>query len=198
MVIEESTSDLPWDNIRWSNAHSNLWLNKQLEKGAKTTITTTMKRTTANLGMMTNNDHDDEDDEEDEDDGDVVSGKNWAESRGEGTLFVPSSHKIRPFLKFWWISRNYLWIALLPGGEGCWWCLHYLKNVIIKRQVGSNAMQCSFTLLPNTAKTIEMGHEISNIYVHNVLSPKSQQQGQLDMSDVYVELKTWSNKIHPA
>ena len=49
-----------------------------------------------------------------------------------------------------------------------------LQNKILKGHVVSNVMQCSFTLLPNTVKTRERRHEISNIYVHNVLSPKSQ------------------------
>ena len=54
-------------------------------------------------------DGDDEDDwdaEDDEDDGDVVSERNWGESRGKGALFVPARHQIGPFLKFWRKSLN--------------------------------------------------------------------------------------------
>ena len=123
---------------------------------------------------MTNNDHgdeDDEDDEEDEDDGDVVSGKNWAEWRGKGTLFVPLSHKIRPFLKFWWFLRNYLWIALLLGGD---MFTSFFKTKSYNEKVLSNEIKCSFTFLPNMVEMKERDDEISNIYVHNVLSPKSQ------------------------
>ena len=47
-----------------------------------------------------------EDVEDDEDDWDVVSERNWGESRGKGALFVPARQQIGPFLKFCRKSLN--------------------------------------------------------------------------------------------